>query len=183
MKVVLADIEQPALVRPRPSFKPPAQTCSPCTPERVQSRRRRRPRPGDARTYGAVHLLCNNAGVGAAAARLGSTLNDWKWVMGVNLWGVTTACAPSCRHAPPRARRHTSSHGLPRRPHLLFMAARLPSNQGTRSSPIGKDVLRSSHARQQNQGVGPLPGWVAHPGHGFRAQPAAELMNDPASVV
>jgi NAD(P)-dependent dehydrogenase (short-subunit alcohol dehydrogenase family) len=41
-------------------------------------------------TYGAVHLLCNNAGVGAGAQ--GSiwdhTLNDWGWGLAVNLWGV-----------------------------------------------------------------------------------------------
>jgi NAD(P)-dependent dehydrogenase (short-subunit alcohol dehydrogenase family) len=39
-------------------------------------------------TYGAVHLLCNNAGVGAGAAVWESTINDWEWVLGVNLWGV-----------------------------------------------------------------------------------------------
>src|SRR5205085_11973177 len=36
----------------------------------------------------AVHLLCNNAGVGAEAAVWESTLAEWEWVMGVNLWGV-----------------------------------------------------------------------------------------------
>lgn len=38
--------------------------------------------------YGAVHLLCNNAGVGAGGpvAELGA--DDWEWVLGVNLWGV-----------------------------------------------------------------------------------------------
>jgi NAD(P)-dependent dehydrogenase (short-subunit alcohol dehydrogenase family) len=35
-----------------------------------------------------VHLLCNNAGVGAGSTVWESTLNDWTWVMGVNLWGV-----------------------------------------------------------------------------------------------
>jgi len=39
-------------------------------------------------TFGAVHLLCNNAGVIANGSAWGSTLRDWKWVMGVNLWGV-----------------------------------------------------------------------------------------------
>jgi NAD(P)-dependent dehydrogenase (short-subunit alcohol dehydrogenase family) len=40
--------------------------------------------------YGAVHLLCNNAGVGAGAAgRMWEhTLNDWAWATGVNVWGV-----------------------------------------------------------------------------------------------
>ncbi len=39
-------------------------------------------------TFGAVHLLFNNAGVGAGATVWESTLADWQWVMGVNLWGV-----------------------------------------------------------------------------------------------
>lgn len=40
--------------------------------------------------YGAVHLLCNNAGVGAGArGRIWDhTLNDWGWGLAVNLWGV-----------------------------------------------------------------------------------------------
>jgi NAD(P)-dependent dehydrogenase (short-subunit alcohol dehydrogenase family) len=39
-------------------------------------------------TFGAVHLLVNNAGVGAGSSIWESTWEDWEWVMGVNLWGV-----------------------------------------------------------------------------------------------
>ena len=39
-------------------------------------------------TYGAVHLLFNNAGVGAGTIIWESTLADWEWTMDVNLWGV-----------------------------------------------------------------------------------------------
>ena len=41
-------------------------------------------------TYGAVHVLCNNAGIGAGAeGRMWEhELNDWKWAVAVNLWGV-----------------------------------------------------------------------------------------------
>jgi NAD(P)-dependent dehydrogenase (short-subunit alcohol dehydrogenase family) len=39
-------------------------------------------------TYGAVHLLFNNAGVGAGSTVWESSLEDWQWVLGVNLWGV-----------------------------------------------------------------------------------------------
>jgi NAD(P)-dependent dehydrogenase (short-subunit alcohol dehydrogenase family) len=39
--------------------------------------------------FGAVHLLFNNAGVGAGGGFLWeSSLHDWQWVLGVNLWGV-----------------------------------------------------------------------------------------------
>ena len=38
--------------------------------------------------FGAVHLLCNNAGVAAWGALETATSRDWQWVLGVNLWGV-----------------------------------------------------------------------------------------------
>jgi NAD(P)-dependent dehydrogenase (short-subunit alcohol dehydrogenase family) len=39
--------------------------------------------------FGAVHVLCNNAGVSAGGITLEETrLQDWEWVLGVNLWGV-----------------------------------------------------------------------------------------------
>lgn len=40
--------------------------------------------------HGAVHVVCNNAGVGAGAAgqMWDHTLNDWAWALGVNVWGV-----------------------------------------------------------------------------------------------
>lgn len=39
-----------------------------------------------------VHLLFNNAGVGAGLSVWESTLADWQWVLGVNLWGVIHGC-------------------------------------------------------------------------------------------
>lgn len=39
--------------------------------------------------FGAVHVLCNNAGVGAGgSASWALTMKDWQWVLGVNLYGV-----------------------------------------------------------------------------------------------
>jgi NAD(P)-dependent dehydrogenase (short-subunit alcohol dehydrogenase family) len=38
--------------------------------------------------FGAVHLLCNNAGVFQAGVTWQRELADWEWVLGVNLWGV-----------------------------------------------------------------------------------------------
>lgn len=38
--------------------------------------------------FGAIHLVFNNAGVGAGGLVWESTLADWEWVLGVNLWGV-----------------------------------------------------------------------------------------------
>ena len=39
-------------------------------------------------SFGAVHLLFNNAGVGGGGNSWDATQKDWEWVIGVNLWSV-----------------------------------------------------------------------------------------------
>lgn len=39
-------------------------------------------------TFGAVHVVCNNAGVAVTKSSWEHTVADWEWVLGVNLWGV-----------------------------------------------------------------------------------------------
>lgn len=38
--------------------------------------------------FGAVHVLCNNAGVGVVGPAWDCSHADWAWAIGVNLWGV-----------------------------------------------------------------------------------------------
>jgi NAD(P)-dependent dehydrogenase (short-subunit alcohol dehydrogenase family) len=38
--------------------------------------------------FGAPHFVFNNAGVGAGGLVWENTVQDWEWVLGVNLWGV-----------------------------------------------------------------------------------------------
>src|SRR5215207_760106 len=38
-------------------------------------------------SFGAVHVLCNNAGVGIFAPIAKTSLDDWEWILGVDLWG------------------------------------------------------------------------------------------------
>ena len=38
--------------------------------------------------FGAVHVVCNNAGVSSTADPWSGPVSTWKWVLGVNLWGV-----------------------------------------------------------------------------------------------
>jgi len=40
----------------------------------------------------AVDVLVNNAGVGLGGGLLDTSLEDWRWVLGVNLWGVIHGC-------------------------------------------------------------------------------------------
>jgi len=40
----------------------------------------------------AVDILMNNAGVGLGAGTLHTSLEDWRWIIGINLWGVIHGC-------------------------------------------------------------------------------------------
>ena len=37
--------------------------------------------------FGAVHVLCNNAGVGGFARIADTTIDDWRWTLEIDLWG------------------------------------------------------------------------------------------------
>jgi NAD(P)-dependent dehydrogenase (short-subunit alcohol dehydrogenase family) len=37
---------------------------------------------------GGIHIVCNNAGVSPLGAAWESSVADWQWILGVNLWGV-----------------------------------------------------------------------------------------------
>jgi NAD(P)-dependent dehydrogenase (short-subunit alcohol dehydrogenase family) len=88
MRVVLADIEQSALEQAAEQLRPaevlPVRT-DVSNPESVENLAR-----AATDAFGKVHLLFNNAGVlgGRPGAIWESTLNDWKWIFGVNVWGV-----------------------------------------------------------------------------------------------
>ncbi|MBI5285659.1 MAG: SDR family NAD(P)-dependent oxidoreductase [Chloroflexi bacterium] len=89
MKVVLADVEASALATAESEMRAGGAT--------VASKRTDVSRGEDvealarfaADTFGAVHVLCNNAGVGIGGTTTWlQTVHDWEWVLGVNLWGV-----------------------------------------------------------------------------------------------
>jgi NAD(P)-dependent dehydrogenase (short-subunit alcohol dehydrogenase family) len=90
MRVVLADIEESALdaavTQMRQAEHDVIGVIADVTkPESIEALRDR-----TLEAYGKVHVLCNNAGVGGVAAPgvWELTLQDWRWLMGVNLWGV-----------------------------------------------------------------------------------------------
>ena len=89
MKVVLADVEEAALAQTEREMKDGGATVlavrtDVSKAEEVQALAER-----TLAEFGAVHVVCNNAGVGAGAGPLWeNTPADWHWVMGVNLWGV-----------------------------------------------------------------------------------------------
>jgi len=48
--------------------------------------------------FGAVHVVCNNAGVGGGGQMWDLTTKDWEWVLGPNLWGVIHGVRVFGRH-------------------------------------------------------------------------------------
>ena len=88
MQLVLADVEKNALDAARIELEAQgaqvlALECDVSKLEQVQAL-------ADATMdrFGVVHLVFNNAGVGAGGLIWENSPADWEWVLGVNLWGV-----------------------------------------------------------------------------------------------
>jgi NAD(P)-dependent dehydrogenase (short-subunit alcohol dehydrogenase family) len=88
MKVVLADVEQEALGKAAAEMKASgasvmAVPADVSNGEDVEALARK-----TLDAFGAVHVLCNNAGVAVGGLCWERTAADWEWGLGVNLWGV-----------------------------------------------------------------------------------------------
>jgi len=88
MKVMLADIETEALaaaVKSLHNFGPDVRgvTCDVADPGSVE-----RAAEASFAAFGNVHVVCNNAGVGGGSGIEDISLDDWRWVLDVNLMGV-----------------------------------------------------------------------------------------------
>jgi NAD(P)-dependent dehydrogenase (short-subunit alcohol dehydrogenase family) len=90
MKVVLADVEVDALDQAERSLRSsgaevlavPTDVSKADQVDRLAQRARE--------AFGGIHVVCNNAGVGATSGATFWEMSkaDWEWVLGVNLWGV-----------------------------------------------------------------------------------------------
>ena len=88
MNVVMADVEEDALAKARDELGRGAPNvisvvADVSQPQAVDELARK-----TLDAFGSADLLFNNAGVGAGSTVWESTLEDWTWVIGVNLWGV-----------------------------------------------------------------------------------------------
>ena len=134
--------------------------------------------------YGAVHLLCNNAGVGAGSTVWESTIHDWEWVLGVNLWGVihglrtfvpimleqdaeshivNTASIAGLISFHRNAAYHATKHAV------VALSEKLHYDLAERGGKVKVSVL--------------CPGWVRTRIMDSRRNRPAELENDPAETV
>jgi NAD(P)-dependent dehydrogenase (short-subunit alcohol dehydrogenase family) len=89
MKVVLADVEPGALADVEANLQAGGGTVLAVRTDVSQAKDVEALAQQTLEAFGAVHLLCNNAGVATSGTLAWeSDLTDWEWVIGVNLWGV-----------------------------------------------------------------------------------------------
>ena len=88
MKLVLADVEEEALRRVELEFRKAGVPVIGIWTDVSRSQDIERLAEKTLATFGAVHVLCNNAGVAPGGAMWENTVADWEWVLGVNVWGV-----------------------------------------------------------------------------------------------
>jgi NAD(P)-dependent dehydrogenase (short-subunit alcohol dehydrogenase family) len=88
MTVVMADVEADALERAAAVVRATAPAVLAMRADVASAADVERLAGETYATFGAAHVVCNNAGVAVIGAVHEHTLADWQWVMGVNLWGV-----------------------------------------------------------------------------------------------
>ncbi|MEJ2174081.1 MAG: SDR family NAD(P)-dependent oxidoreductase [bacterium] len=100
MKVVLADIEDEPLAAAQAAIQASGGTAVAVRTDVMREHEVKRLADTAFDTWGRVHILCNNAGVGGVGADgvWDIPIEDWDWVLGVNLRGVVHGV----RHFVPR---------------------------------------------------------------------------------
>ena len=88
MSVVLADIEEKALDATAKAFAEAGHTAVPVVTDVSDGASMEALAARSFDELGAVHVLHLNAGVGGGGPLWMLTENDWRWILGVNLWGV-----------------------------------------------------------------------------------------------
>ena len=125
MKVMLADIETDALAAAVTSLHDhwpdvravPCDVADPVSVERAAE--------ATYRAFGNVHVVCNNAGVGGGSGIDNISLDNWRWVLDVNLMGVVHGI----RTFLPHIRRHGEGG------HIVNTASMAGMNSGLGFSP------------------------------------------------
>lgn len=87
MRLVLADVEEPALESAARTLRNNGAEVSTTVCDVSDAAAVEALADHTYRAHGAAHIVCNNAGVVARHQPWGP-LEDWEWVLGVDLWGV-----------------------------------------------------------------------------------------------
>jgi NAD(P)-dependent dehydrogenase (short-subunit alcohol dehydrogenase family) len=89
MRLVLADVEEPALDAAVAELTSGGADVLGVVTDVSDASSMDRLGAATLERFGAVHVVCNNAGVSGSSAPVHElTTAEWAWVLGVNLWGV-----------------------------------------------------------------------------------------------
>ncbi len=109
--------------------------------------------------FGAVHLVCNNAGVATHADPWFGPISAWRWVLGVNLWGVIHGV----RAFLPLLAAQGEGHIVNTASVLGLIPGTSPSYDATKHAVVAlsEDLYRAMKVAGLPVGVSVLcPGWV-----------------------
>jgi NAD(P)-dependent dehydrogenase (short-subunit alcohol dehydrogenase family) len=88
MKIVLADVQADALEKTATEFEQAGIAFLAVRTDVSKSKDVEALADKAFKTFGGVHILCNNAGVAPGGTVWEHTEKDWEWTLGVNVWGV-----------------------------------------------------------------------------------------------
>jgi NAD(P)-dependent dehydrogenase (short-subunit alcohol dehydrogenase family) len=88
MKVVIADIEERALKEAEAELTGQGAEAIAVLTDVSDAASVLELRDAAVRRFGTVHLVHNNAGIGLGGPLWEVSEEDWRWILGVNLWGV-----------------------------------------------------------------------------------------------
>jgi NAD(P)-dependent dehydrogenase (short-subunit alcohol dehydrogenase family) len=88
MKVVLADVEADPLQQAAQALEKSGVEVVPVVTDVAKAEQVQALADQALAAFGKVHVVCNNAGVMIGGLSWEAPLEDYEWVMGVNLWGV-----------------------------------------------------------------------------------------------
>jgi NAD(P)-dependent dehydrogenase (short-subunit alcohol dehydrogenase family) len=109
--------------------------------------------------FGSVHVVCNNAGVTSAADPWLGPISAWKWVLGVNLWGVIHGI----REFLPLLAKQGEGHIVNTASAAGLIPATSPSYDASKHAvvAISEDLYKAMQVAGLAVGVSVLcPGWV-----------------------
>lgn len=92
MKVVLADIEAGRLEEVAVEMRDTGAQVLPVVTDVTDASSVEALAQRTIDAFGAVHVVCNNAGVFTAGVSWEAPIEDYEWVLGVNVWGVIHGC-------------------------------------------------------------------------------------------
>ena len=88
MKIVLADVQADALKKTEVDFENARIPVLAVRTDVAKAKDVEALADKAFKTFGGVHILCNNAGVAPGGKVWEQTAKDWEWTLGVNVWGV-----------------------------------------------------------------------------------------------